>query len=46
VTCRSKPCDSRQPPKRIAHHAVGVAVGIVRNDGAELVVPAADLFTA
>jgi hypothetical protein len=33
-------------PKQIAHHAVGATVGNVRNDGAELVAPAADLFTA
>ena len=37
-----RPC----PAGRIAYHAVGAAVGNVRNDGPELVAPAADLFTA
>ena len=37
-----RPC----PPERIALHPVGAAVGNVRNDGPELVAPAADLFTA
>ena len=37
-----RPC----PPERIAFHPVGTAVGNVRNDGPELVAPAADLFTA
>jgi putative SOS response-associated peptidase YedK len=37
-----RPC----PPERIALHPVGAAVGNVRNDGAELVAPTADLFTA
>ena len=37
-----RPC----PPEWIALHPVGAAVGNVRNDGPELVVPAADLFTA
>jgi putative SOS response-associated peptidase YedK len=37
-----RPC----PPERVALHPVGAAVGNVRNDGPELVAPAADLFTA
>jgi putative SOS response-associated peptidase YedK len=37
-----RPC----PAERIAVHAVGPLVGNVRNDGSELVAPAADLFTA
>jgi putative SOS response-associated peptidase YedK len=37
-----RPC----PPERIALHMVGAAVGNVRNEGPELVAPAADLFTA
>ena len=32
-------------PERVALHPVGAAVGNVRNDGPELVAPAADLFT-
>jgi putative SOS response-associated peptidase YedK len=31
--------------ERITHHPVGAAVGNVKNDGPELVAPAADLFT-
>jgi len=34
------------PAEGIALHPVGSAVGNVRNDGPELVAPAADLFTA
>ena len=37
-----RPCS----PERIALHQVGAAVGNVRNDGPELVAPAADLFIA
>jgi putative SOS response-associated peptidase YedK len=37
-----RPC----PPERVALYSVGAAVGNVRNDGPELVAPAADLFTA
>jgi putative SOS response-associated peptidase YedK len=37
-----RPC----PADRIALHAVAPLVGNVRNDGPELVAPAADLFTA
>ena len=37
-----RPC----PPERVALYPVAPLVGNVRNDGPELVAPAADLFTA
>jgi putative SOS response-associated peptidase YedK len=37
-----RPC----PADRMAYHAVGAAVGNVRNDGPELVAPVAYLCTA
>jgi putative SOS response-associated peptidase YedK len=37
-----RPC----PPERIGLLPVGTAVGNVRNDGPDLVAPAADFFTA